>query len=270
MKKFAIPPETDLLVAVSGGKDSLALWDILHELGYRTRGLHITLGIPGFSEASTQAVADYAGARNLPWSLYSVKELFGWTIEEVRGRTRRNICSVCGTIKRQMLNRLTVREGYGGIVSGHNLDDEAGRLLGNILRNRTQYFEKQYPYLPSSHPRMPAKIKPLYRLESHEIRSYCHLTSIVPHSAACPFSRGATSHTIKDALDTIETKMPGTKRNFLFSYLRNRQPPEFDSTDLRLCEKCGEPCWLSECGVCSLKAQLSAVDAKIAERGEGE
>ncbi|MEN6437564.1 MAG: ATP-binding protein [Syntrophobacter sp.] len=256
MEKFGIERGADLLVAVSGGKDSLALWDILNELGYRTRGLHIHLEIEGFSDESVEAVAEFARSRGLPWSQYSVKELFGWTIPEVRGRTRRNICSLCGTIKRQMLNRLTVKEGYSAILSGHNLDDEAGRLLGNILRNRTQYFEKQYPYLKSSHPRMPAKIKPLYRLESHEIRAYCHFASIRPHSAKCPLSHGATSHTIKEALDQIESKMPGTKRDFLFSYLRNRQPPEFDATELKLCERCGEPAWLPVCSVCSLKEQL--------------
>ncbi len=83
----------------------------------------MTLGIAGFSDASVEAVAEFASSRNLPWSQYSMKELFGWTVEEVRDRTRRNICSVCGTIKRQLLNRLTVREGYRAIISGHNLDD---------------------------------------------------------------------------------------------------------------------------------------------------
>ena len=34
-----------MLVAVSGGKDSLALWDVLIELGYQTTGLHLSLGI---------------------------------------------------------------------------------------------------------------------------------------------------------------------------------------------------------------------------------
>lgn len=256
MEKFGIEKGASLLVAVSGGKDSLALWDILNELGYRTKGIHIHLGIEGFSDESAEAVADFALARDLQWSRYSVKELFGWTIPEVRARTRRNICSVCGTIKRQLLNRLTVKEDYSAILSGHNLDDEAGRLLGNILRNRKQYFEKQYPYLKSSHPRMPAKVKPLYRLESHEIRAYCHFASIRPHSARCPLSKGATSHSIKDALDFIEQKMPGTKRDFLFSYLRNRHPPEFNTSEMKLCVKCGEPAWLPVCSVCSLKEQL--------------
>ncbi len=269
MKKFGIPRETDLLVAVSGGKDSLAVWDILNELGYRTRGLHVNLGIESFSDESVRAVAEFATSRNLPWSSHSMKDLFGWTVDEVRSRTRRSICSVCGAIKRKMLNRLTVDHGYGAIISGHNLDDEAGRLLGNILRNRTQYFDKQYPYLPSPHPRMPARVKPLYRLESHELRAYCHFASIRPHSAACPHSRGASSHTVKEALNFLETKMPGTKRDFLFSYLRKRKPPQPDLTDMRLCEKCGDPSWLPVCGVCSIKAELDAKRKELETQPKG-
>ncbi|MEZ5255996.1 MAG: hypothetical protein R2705_03625 [Ilumatobacteraceae bacterium] len=34
-----------ILVAVSGGKDSLAVWDILADLGYPADGLYIGLGI---------------------------------------------------------------------------------------------------------------------------------------------------------------------------------------------------------------------------------
>src|SRR3989304_2054531 len=37
--------EDRVLVAVSGGKDSLALWDVLLQLGYRTDGLYLGLGM---------------------------------------------------------------------------------------------------------------------------------------------------------------------------------------------------------------------------------
>ncbi|MHC1725487.1 MAG: ATP-binding protein [Syntrophobacteraceae bacterium] len=269
MKKFGISQETELMVAVSGGKDSLGLWNILNNLGFRTRGIHVDLGIPDFSQASVDAVTEFAQSRKLTWALYSLKEVFGWSIDEVRCRTRRSICSVCGTIKRQLLNRLTVREGYSTLASGHNLDDEAGRLLGNTLRHRTQYLEKQYPYLPASYPLLPAKAKPLYRLESHEIRAYCNFASIRPHSAKCPLARGATSHIVKEALNFLEDKMSGTKRDFYFTYLKNRKPPVFEGGEIKVCTQCGEPAYMEICSVCSLKAQLISIREKE-ERGKEE
>ena len=46
-------------MAVSGGKDSLAVWDILHELGYDTEGFYVGLGIGEYSDVS----AEYAPIR---------------------------------------------------------------------------------------------------------------------------------------------------------------------------------------------------------------
>ncbi len=259
MKKFAISKEVEILVAVSGGKDSLGLWNILNNLGYRTRGLHINLGIEGFSEASVNAVAEFASERNLTWAQYSLKEVFGWTIDEIRCRTRRSICSICGAVKRQLLNRLAAREGYRTLATGHNLDDEAGRLLGNILRHRTYYAGKQYPYLPSTHPLFAEKAKPLYRLESAELRAYCHFASIRPLSGRCPLSRGATSHFVKEALQLMEDKMPGTKRDFYFTWIKNRPPaPAFDGEGVSLCRECGGPAFMETCSVCAIKAALSS------------
>ncbi len=256
MKKFPLQPNQPLMVAVSGGKDSLSVWHILDELGYPTEGLHLNLGIDAFSQESLEAVARFAQPRGLPWRSYSLQEQFGLSLPELQRGTRRKICSVCGILKRQLLNRLTVERGFRTLVVGHNLDDEAGRMLGNVVRHRYQYFAKQYPYLPSNHPRLPAKIKPLYRLESSEIRAFCQAAGIVPVESKCPFARGATSHAFKEALDLLESKMPGTKRDFLFSYVDRREPPVAESTGKR-CEHCGEPSYGDVCSVCNLFRQMT-------------
>ena len=47
-----LAPGDRVLVAVSGGKDSLAVWDILVDLGYRADGVYIGLGIGDYSDES--------------------------------------------------------------------------------------------------------------------------------------------------------------------------------------------------------------------------
>ena len=47
-----LAPDDRVLIAVSGGKDSLAVWDILLELGYKADGFYVNLGIGGYSERS--------------------------------------------------------------------------------------------------------------------------------------------------------------------------------------------------------------------------
>ncbi len=268
MKWFDLPASTPLMVAVSGGKDSLAVWDVLHEAGYATKGLHVSLGIDEFSAASSESVRRFAESRGLSWVEYPMEEMFGYTIPAIRSKTRRAICSVCGLLKRQLLNRLCIREGYSALVVGHNLDDEAGRLLGNILRHRRQYIEKQSPFLPSPDPRLPAKLKPLYRLESHEIRTYCRLRDIHPLAAKCPMSRGATSHVVKEALDFLEAKMPGTKRDFLFTFLADRKTPA-GAQYFGTCARCGQPAYADQCSLCNL-AELLETGRKKEEESPGQ
>ncbi len=256
LKRLRVPQEEPLLVAVSGGKDSLAVWDILHGLGYTTRGLHINLGIDDFSRASREAVERYADSKGLEWSEYAIKDVFGYSLPEVRRRFRGKICAVCGRLKRHFLNRLAVQENMQTVVTGHNLDDEAGRLLGNLIGNRQEHVLKQHPYLPSPHPLIPAKLKPLYRVEIKEILIYCELRGIEPADINCSFSKGATSHTFKQALDFLESEMPGTKRNFLFSYVEGKQPPAQPENDFGTCRECGHPAYADLCGVCSLRRQV--------------
>lgn len=266
MDLFRLSAAVPVMVAVSGGKDSLALWDVLHGLGYMTRGLHLDLGIDGFSQVSSDAVESFAAQRGLPLATYSLKDVFGYTLPQIRHGTRRKICGVCGFLKRQLLNRLTIREGFRTLALGHNLDDEAGRLLGNIVRHRSQYFEKQYPLLPSNHQQIPTKLKPLYRVDAREITIYCRIKGIKPTEVPCPLSRGATSHMFKEALDLLESKMPGTKRDFLFSYLDRRHPPGADS-DFAVCRGCGEPAYEDVCSVCNLRSRLEEVDPDKPQNG---
>lgn len=269
MKKARIDGRIPIMVAVSGGKDSLSTWGVLQDLGYETKGLHMNLGIDGFSEASAEAVRLFAEKRGLEFVEHSLEESFGYTLAAIRHRTRRKICSVCGFLKRQLLNRLTIREGFRLLAVGHNLDDEAGRLLGNLVRHRSQYARKQCHYLPSTHPGLPAKVKPLYRLEAYEVLIYCSLKGIAPLEMKCPLSRGATSHTFKEALDFLEDKMPGTKRHFLFSYLRQR-PSQGEEPPPATCMQCGEPAYEDLCSVCNLANQLrrkqEAHDIEMRER----
>lgn len=261
LKKAGPEKNSPLMVAVSGGKDSLAAWHVLDELGYETKGLHINLGMDDFSEASREAVAEFAASRRLAWAECSLKEEFGYSMAEVYGILKNKICSVCGKLKRQFLNRLAAKQGYECLITGHNLDDEAGRLLGNLVGDRQEFVKRQFPYLPSPHPEIPAKIKPLHRLETKEILVYCRFHGIRPARASCPFSTGATSNYFTEALEYLEENMPGIKRGFLFSYLR--KPKDLQINDeFSKCTICGRPSLSDTCPVCAIKKRVREIEEK--------
>ena len=81
-----------ILVAVSGGKDSLALWDILLKLDLFTEGLYINLGIDAdiaYSNRSMKFAQEFADQRNLTLHIADIKRDFGESIPEISVRTRR-------------------------------------------------------------------------------------------------------------------------------------------------------------------------------------
>lgn len=261
MKKISIPKDMPIMVAVSGGKDSLVLWDILNKLGYSTKGLHIDLGINEFSKKSKKAIRAFASKRNYAWVEYSLQDLLGYNMVEVHNILKRKTCSFCGKLKRELLDIATVKEGFDVLATGHNLDDEAGRLLGNLMGHRDEYVKKQYPYLPSPHPKIPAKIKPLYRLEIKELLIYAELNKITPVEIDCPLSKGATSRKFKRALNFLEGEMPGIKRNFLFGYINRNSPPN-STGKFRECINCGYPTHLELCNMCNIKRLLDSKTKK--------
>src|SRR5215213_6997275 len=128
-----------ILVAVSGGKDSLALWDVLLDLGYDADGLYIDLGIGEYSSNSRVMSEQFAAARERKLHIASLDQRYGVTVPLIAEQTRRAPCSGCGLAKRYLFNREAAERGYDVVATGHNLDDEAATRLGRprSLRPRT-------------------------------------------------------------------------------------------------------------------------------------
>src|SRR5688500_6876688 len=137
-----------VLVAVSGGKDSLALWDALLDLGYDTTGFYIGLGIPGYSEPSGERCEAFATVRGARLISVNLETEYGLGISETAQRTARPPCSACGLSKRYLFNKVALDHGFKVIATGHNLDDEAATLFGNVLRWQTGHLGRQAPARP--------------------------------------------------------------------------------------------------------------------------
>ncbi|MEW6323790.1 MAG: TIGR00269 family protein [Nitrospirota bacterium] len=251
-----------VLIAVSGGKDSLALWDLLHRLGYQAAGLHVQQGIGGYSEISEMKTRAFADARQLPLTVYALANEYGGGVPEIAETARRSACSACGTLKRYAFNKIARELGVHVVATGHNLDDEAARLLGNLLHWQTDYLAKQSPALPAWESKLARKVKPLYRLAEREIAAYAVLRKIDYMIDECPMSHDAKSLQYKGVLNQLEQQSPGTKQFFYLEFLR-RQPlaPPASAAEaaLRECAQCGEPTTSELCGHCRLVAPMAGV-----------
>lgn len=259
-----------ILVAVSGGKDSLALWDILLKLGYKADALYVNLGIAGYSDRSQEKVRHFAEAIAGPLGAalhtHTVEQEEGAGIKELAQLTHRPTCSTCGTIKRYQFNRAAIEHDYDVMATGHNLDDEAARLLGNVLHWQEEYLDKQGPSLPASVEGFAKKVKPLYRLTERELAAYCVLNRIDYIVDECPMAKGARTLLYKEVLNRLETESPGTKQTFYWGFLdkqaRAAAPAismaEKDRAALHPCATCGQPTTAEVCSYCKLMARAKA------------
>ncbi|MBI3768973.1 MAG: adenine nucleotide alpha hydrolase family protein [Deltaproteobacteria bacterium] len=251
--------EEPVLVAVSGGKDSLALWDTLVTLGYRTEGLYLGLGIGAYSAASQRKAEAYAAARDLPLRIMRLEEEGdGLAIPEAAFFTRRQPCAACGTFKRHHFDRAALDGGFAVLATGHNLDDEAARLLGNVLHWQLPYLAKQHPVLTPTHPKFVRKVRPLYRTSEYESATYAFLRGIDYVVEECPNSHGATQLVYKDLLNRLEETMPGSKLAFVSDFLRHAHPLFAGAPDSPAgeCARCGMPAFAELCGYCRLVAEI--------------
>jgi uncharacterized protein (TIGR00269 family) len=254
-----------LLAAVSGGKDSLSLWDILSRLGYQVDGLYICLGIDEglqYSQESQRLTEEFASQRGLNLHVVNVAEEYGETIPEMARRTTRGKhkpCSVCGMTKRHIMNRLAHQGNYDALVTGHNLDDEAAILFGNTLNWIPGYLARQSPVLEANRPGVSRKAKPLCRIYEREMAAYALLRGIEYIYDECPFAEGSRSIYYKEILNRMEDDNPGTKLSFYIMFLQAKKQglfaPQADP-DLELlhsCPSCGQPTSApGECAFCRM------------------
>ncbi len=262
-----------ILVAVSGGKDSLALWAILLKLGYRTDALYVDLGIPDYSATSRSKVERFFELTAQPLGsslhIHTVQETEGAGIKDLAELVHRPTCSACGTIKRYQFNKAAVDQDYDVMATGHNLDDEAARLLGNVLHWQEEYLDKQSPSLPASVEGFAKKVKPLYRLTEREIAAYAVLNRIDYIVEECPMAKGSKMLLYKEVLNRLETESPGTKQAFYWGFLERQAKglhapdaphsmAEKDQATLHPCTSCGQPTTSETCSYCKLMARVKA------------
>jgi len=249
--------EDRLLVAVSGGKDSLALWDVLLELGYRADGLYLGLGIGEYSDRSGDLTRAFAAERGVRLLEVDLAGEYGFDIPTAGKKGSRSTCAVCGLSKRYVFNKAARDHGYDVIATGHNLDDEAATLLGNTLRWQTDYIARQFPVLPEEEG-LARKVKPLYRLSELETAAYAFLRGIDYVVEECPLVAGNTQLRYKESMNQLEAGSPGTKAQFFLGYLERGAPlfASQDAADLRPCEACAQPTTGRFCAFCRAQAQI--------------
>lgn len=256
IRKFKMVERNDrIAVALSGGKDSIALLYILHKI-FKNRPdielLAITIdeGISGYRENTIKHAQKLTDELGIPLKVRSFGDGFGITLDELAGKKKHAACTLCGVLRKNILNRVARELGATKLATGHNLDDESQTILMNYLRGDVDRMKRMLP--DAIQPGMVLRIKPLRSIPEKEVALYGFLNGLPVSTDECPYSGEALRNEIREMINNYEVKHPGTKYSLLGGFEAISKVLNPPGTQVLQCEKCGEPSSESICKTCRL------------------
>jgi uncharacterized protein (TIGR00269 family) len=263
-QKNLIDKGDKILVALSGGKDSVATLDILNS--YLERNIidlcavTVDEGIANYRQNGITIARKHTKRLGIEHKVISFKDSFDISLDEIMASPNHRIsCSYCGVFRRWIINRAARDFEVDKIATGHNLDDEVQAILMNYLEGNIDNLTMIGPKTMSHSPLFRPKIKPLREIPEKEIGLYTIAKDLEVHFASCPYSqesfRGEVSEIIKNLSKNHPTIMYSTLRGF--DKIKARLKKEY-SHDFKFdsCIKCGEPSSNEVCRVCTFLDEL--------------
>ncbi|MCH8973204.1 MAG: TIGR00269 family protein [Thaumarchaeota archaeon] len=247
-------------VAVSGGKDSLALLHVLHKMS-KTHNFEIKVatideGIPGYRNESLGIVRNFCSTLNVEYKIYSYKEFFDLTIDEAlqkRESEKTSSCSICGTFRRRSIDYAAKDLGADVIATAHNLDDVLQTFLINMLSGDI----KKIGWMNPNSDKPFKKIKPFCEIYEAEIVFYAFSNNIPFQTEPCPHMNEGIRTEIREFFNSLENQHSGIKNNLYNSILKISQTLRDSSyKEMNLCKNCGSECTGKICSVCKMVLKL--------------
>lgn len=262
ISKFKMIQNNELVaVAVSGGKDSLALLDIMNKMSenhnFRLKAITIDEGIPGYRNEALEIVENFCNKLNVEFKVYSYKELFDLSLDEaldLRENEKTSSCSICGTLRRRAMEKAAKDIGANVIATGHNLDDTLQTFVINMLSGDTSKVGWMDPDTSGNSLR---KIKPFCEIYESEIVFYAFTNDIPFQSEPCPHMNEGIRTEIREFLNSLETQHSGIKNNLYQSIIKVSQAvKESNHKQKTICKRCGSECTGTICSVCNMILKL--------------
>jgi len=268
IRKYKLIEKGDkVIVALSGGKDSVMLLDILNSLYQRElidlMAITIDEGIKGYREDGVRIAAINAKKLGIQHKIVSFKEYLGINLDEIMlkhpSKELRGACTYCGVFRRWILNKAAKEENGTKLATGHNLDDETQAILMNYLEGNIDNLTRIGPKSESKSSQFVVKIKPLREIPEKEVGLYVVARNLEVHFASCPYStdsfRAEIGNFIKELSVDRPTIMYSTLRGF--DKIRPTLKKEFARNDqMGQCLICGEPAAHDLCRACVFSKEL--------------
>lgn len=260
-----IDKEDYIAIAISGGKDSLTVLHILNLIAKKHKKLKLIAilideGIKGYRENTIKDAKDFCKKNNIQLKIYSFKKEFKYSLDEILKKTKQKPCTVCGVLRRYLLNSKARELNVKKLATGHNLDDEAQAVLMNQFRKNISLSARLGPITGIKESSLFIKrIKPLYLMSEKEVMVYSLLKGFIKNFNECSYEIDSYRSDVRDMLNQFEQKYPGTKNSVINSFLevlpllKNKYK---SIEEIKRCSLCSEPSSQDICQKCIILKKL--------------
>ena len=252
-----------ILVAISGGKDSTTTLFLLKKFGYKVEALHIDLLMGDWSKKNLKNVKEFCKANDIKLHIFSIRNEIGYSIcyvkSVVQQKTKLRQCTICGIIRRSIINKKARELKAKKLATGHNLDDEAQTVIMNWMKGNPSLSINMGPVTGTIRDKkFVTRIKPLYFQKESGIRRYSEIMKFPVLYQRCPCVFSATRHEIRNKLDELEKKNPKIKENIVKNFLviQKKLRKHEKKGKLIYCEICGEPSRNKICNSCKIMGNI--------------
>ena len=262
-------PKDKIMVAVSGGKDSVTLLHILTKIEKSfpdavLSAVTVDEGIKGYRDEALKVAVKNCKKLGVEHVVTSFKEMYEYELDEIvnliRNRKEKGLtpCAYCGVLRRKALNTAAREAGVDKLATAHSLDDETQTILLNIIHGDALRIARAKPLLTVIHPKLVQRVKPFCEVPEKEIAFYAYLRRIEFQSIPCPYAQTALRNDVRTMLNRLEEKHAGTKFTIFRSMERIRPALEAMAEEAKLqnCRICGEPTVGELCKPCQMLQEL--------------
>ena len=196
-----IAPGDNVLVGLSGGKDSLILLHALHDL-MRRSPVKFTLSAitVKLSGMDTAPLTDYCRDRNIPYTVLE-QDIIGI----IEARNERSPCSFCANMRRGIISSWASQNACNKLALGHTLDDAAETFMLNLLHSgRARSFQ---PKALMSRTGVTV-IRPLVLSTEAAIIDEVKRLKLPVISSPCPFNGHTERQKIREYISQLRKEIP--------------------------------------------------------------
>lgn len=252
-----------VIVALSGGKDSIALLYNLNKIQKERNNLKpvnaliINEGIDGYRNKSVKRATNFCDDLQINYKIISFKERVGKSLDKIirimKGKEKsRYSCNYCAILRRRLLND-GAKELNGDILAmGHNLTDIAETYLMNVFYKRFYLIGNQYLFRERSETIekfFVKKITPLMEIPEEEIFLYCNLKKLNYYRSHCPYRKEdpIVRKRVLHFMQGLKKQVPNIEFNLLDGFLElsklfyENLNELNDQKDYIFCSECGYP-----------------------------